>query len=322
MRKIAFLQLVLLIVICFILAGCSPKYPHADTLVPVSTYTALPTLTITPISTPTFIATPTLFQATPVNTMTFEEQKDFVKEFMSNSGDCRLPCWWSISPGQTWEDAEKRIHNLNGSLIEVFPGYDSETIVYIIGIKDTSPIDNLHLEKKQGIVYAWHVLDTGGVIDPDRFGRNWKNYSVQKIMNRYGEPNRILLNSSPSYNSQAYGIYYLWLFYDKIGFSILYNSRIPRHFSNLAYFDICPGTDPLLNIELNMQSPDNPLPLDRFDQTLEDVRISTEIGKLIVVRSFQEATGLSNEEIYQTFMHEKDPCFAIPSDIWMGNSTP
>lgn len=107
MRKIAFLQFVLLILICFTLVGCSPKYPYEGTLAPVSADTALPTLTITPISTSTFIATSTLIEATPVNTMTFEEQKDFVKEFLSNSGDCQLPCWWNISPGQTWEDAEK-----------------------------------------------------------------------------------------------------------------------------------------------------------------------------------------------------------------------
>lgn len=298
------------ITLLFLISSCTSTSPSETPQVPTLASTFLSTSTITP-TTPA-----TLDVATPINTMTSEEQKDFFINFLSDSGDCYLPCWWNITPGQTWENAEKRIHNVGGSLIEVFPGYDAATTVYLVGI-DALPINNLYLEEKQGVVYAWHVSSTGGVSDPDKFGKSWENYSAQKVIIRYGRPNRILLNSEPSFNSLEYGLYSLWLFYDELSFSIAYNARIPIQYANSAHFNICPNSDPLLNIEMHMQSQDNLLPLDRFDRILEEVRLGTDIGKLIVVRSLQEATELSNdEELYQVYIQEKNPCFAIPSDIW------
>jgi hypothetical protein len=67
---------------------------------------------------------------------------------------------------------------------------------------------------------------------------------------------------------------------------------------------------------LHTQSPDNPLPLERFDRTLEEVRLETEVGKVLVIRSLQEATGLDDTEIHNTFVQNERACFAIPSDIW------
>ena len=295
--------------IIILIAGCST---------PVSTYTALPTLTITPISTSTFIATPTMVQATPVNTMTFGEQKDFVKGFLSNSGDCLLPCWWNITPGQTWEYAEKNIQSLGSTLVYVFPGYDPETTVYgtPIILNNVIPNASIYIEEKQGLVYAWHILSDWERENPEELSRIWRNYSAQKIIKTYGMPNRILLHGRNT-NSLYYGSnYYLWLFYDQLGFSVSYQPLIPNYFSGAPFFRICSETDALLRIEFDMQAPNNPLPLERFDGMFEAIRLGDDIGKGFVVRSLQEATGLSDDEIYEVFMQEKDPCFAIPSDIW------
>jgi len=324
MEKDGFPKFVLLTILCFTITGCLPRYQREDTFVPVSTYTALPTLTITPISTPTFIATPTMDQTTPVNTMTFEEQKDFVKEFLSNSGNCRLPCWWNITPGQTWEYAEKNIQSLGSTLVLVFPGYDPETTVYgtPIILNNVIPNANIYIEEKQGLVYAWHVSSDWKRENPEELRRIWRNYSAPKIIKAYGMPDRILLHGRNT-NSFYYGrSYYLWLFYDKQGFSIAYQPLIPDYFSGAPFFRICSETDALLRIEIDMQAPNNPLPLERFDEMFEAIRLGDDIGKDFVVRSLQEATGLSDEEIYQAYMQDKDPCFSIPSDIWSPNNTP
>lgn len=71
-----------------------------------------------------------------------------------------------------------------------------------------------------------------------------------------------------------------------------------------------------------MQMSTNSLPLERFDGMFEAIRLGEDIGKGFVIRSLQESTGLSDEELYHAYMQEKDPCFAIPSDIWEVNSTP
>jgi hypothetical protein len=250
--------------------------------------------------------------------MTLEEQKNFARKFLSDNGNCRLPCWWNITPGQTWEDAEKTIQGFGGVLVPSIPGYDPETTRYgtSIALKGVIPDGTISLEEKQGLVHAWHISSIGGVKNPEEFRRVWKTHLAQKIVTMYRMPDRILLHGDPASNSLQYGLYSLWLFYDELGFSIWYEARIPKYFFGAPFFRICPETDPLLNIEIHSQSPDNPLPLDRFDRTLEEVRLGTDIGKVIVIRSLQDATGLDDTEIYDTFIQSEAPCFAIPSDIW------
>jgi hypothetical protein len=299
----------------FLIVGCTSTSPIVESPSSVPTHTLLPTLTVTSTITPTLTAVPTLVEATPVNTMTTEERKNFLTQFLSDSGDCRLPCWWNITPGQTWEDAEKVIHKLGGGLVVAFPGHDSKTTVYGTYIIDEIPTNDIRIEEKDGLVYAWHINSTNSQ-DPEIVRRIWKNYSAQKIVKAYGMPGRILLRAHPATHPRQYGIYSLWLFYDELGFSILYEARVPRYFFGAPFFRICSETDPLLSIDLNTQSPDNALLLDRFDGILEEVRMATDIGKAIVIHTLQEATGLDDIEIYNTFMQKEGACFAIPSDIW------
>lgn len=271
-----------------LIGGCTSISPTEEFLSPIPTHTILPTLTVTPT------ITPTLVEAIPINTATTEEQINFLREFMSHDGDCRLPCWWGISPGQTLEDAEKEIHKLRGVSGEVFPGYDPDTTVYGVGgiplIVDVTGVthsDTVYFEEKQGLVYAWHITSTVGYDYPEEFNRAWKNYSAQKIVMEYGTPNRVMLWVVPSPDFLRYGVYSLWLFYDELGFSIRYDGRIPKYFSGAPFFRICSGIDPLLEIELNMQSPDNNLPLERFDIILEDVRLGTNTGKSMLFILFK-----------------------------------
>jgi hypothetical protein len=282
----------------------------------------LTTLINTPINTPAFIATPTLVKAIPVDTMTSEEQKNFVGDFLSDSVDCRLPCWWNITPGQAREEAKKTIQSYGGGLVPGESWYDPEITTYgtSIVLKNVLPNEStISLEEKQGSVYAWHILGLGGVQNPEKFRRTWKNYLAQEVVKTYGMPDRIFLRGDPASNPLQYGFYSLWLFYDELGFSIVYEARIPMYFFDAPFFRICSETDPLLNIKIHTQSPENPLSLERFDRTFEDVLLGTDIGKLMVITSLQEATGLSNEELYQAFMQEKDACLAVPSDIWRPN---
>ena len=318
MRKKAVVQLISRFMLLLIVS-CTSTTPMAAFASSVPTHTILSTLTVTSTTTPTLAIVSILVEATPANTMTSEEQKNLVRESLSDSNHCRLPCWWNITPGQTWENAEETIQGLGGVLVPNIPGYDPETTTYATSIilKNVIPEGTISLEEKQGLVHAWHISSTGGIENPEEFRRIWKNYLAQKIVVTYGMPDRILLRGDPASNSLQYGLYSLWLFYDELGFSILYEARIPKYFFGTSFFRICSETDPLLNIEINTQSVDNPLPLDRFDRTLEEVRLGTDIGKVLVIHSLQEATGLDDREIYNTFIENEVACFAIPSDIWL-----
>lgn len=310
-------------ILLLVIGSCSSISKTVDFPSAIPTHTILPALTITPTITPTstitptitstLTAIPTLVEATPANTMTTEERRNFVTEFLSDSGDCHLPCWWYITPGQSWGDAEKVIRKLGGNLVAAFPGHDPETTVYGTHIMNGILTDDVSIEEKNGSVYRWHVNSDS--TDPAIVRRTWKNYLAPKIVTAYGMPDRILLWVVPSPDFLRYGVYSEWLFYDELGFSIRYDGRIPKYFSGASFFRICPS-DQLLGVDLNMQAPDNNLPLDRFDKVLEDRRLGTETGKSIVVHSLQDATELDNTEIYNTFIQSKEACFAIPSDIW------
>jgi hypothetical protein len=317
MNKNIITQYVLRFALLLLISGCISTPPTDVFLGPVPTHTVLPTSTAAPTTTPTFVVTPTLIEATPAQTATTDERKNYFSEFLSNNGGCRLPCWWSITPGQTLGDVERAIHRLGGVSGAVFPGYDPGTTVYGVGglpLTGATNTSDVYFEEKDGLVYAWHITSTG--YQYEEFRRLWKNYSPQKIVAEYGMPDRILLWAFPSPDLLRYGVYSEWLFYDELGFSIRYDARIPKYFSGAPFFRIC-SNDPLLEIELNMQSPDNGLPLDRFDKILEDIRLGTDTGKLRLVHSLQEATNLNDMEIYNIFIQDEEPCFAIPSDIWL-----
>lgn len=305
------------ITLLLLMSSCISISPSETPQSPTLASTLFPTSTVTPTATPTLTITSPPVVATPINTMTTEEQKDFIREFLSDSGDCRLPCWWNISPGQPWEYAEKTIQSLGSTFVPVFPGYDPETQVYGIPINNVIPRTDIYIEEKQELVYAWHITSAWERESPEDFRSFWKDYSVQKTIKAYGIPDRFLLHGRNTDTFYYGSSYYLWLFYDELGFSISYQPLIPEYFSGAPFFRICSETDTLMSIELNMQASINPLPLDRFDTMLEEIRLGTDIGRNYVIFSLQEATGLSDEEIYQAYMQEKDPCLAIPSDIWV-----
>lgn len=311
----------LLLSILFLIVGCVPESTPEITNVPLATSTALAILNATPISTPVIITAPTPVEVTAVNTMTSDEQKNFVRTFLLDSGDCRLPCWWEITPGDTWGEAEQKMYEFGASFGPVFSGQDSGSTVYATSITVTRSIlgaerDNVFLEEKDGLAYAWHLISDGNRVKSNEFRRSWRNYSAQKILKAYGMPDEILLKGVNTHGFYYDRLYSLWVFYDKLGFSLLYEALVQEYFSDASFFRICSEYDPLLTIEINTQSPDNPLPLERFDRTFEQIRLGTDIGKGFVIRSLNEVTGLSDEEIYETYIQEKNPCFTIPADIW------
>ena len=108
-------------------------------------------------------------------------------------------------------------------------------------------------------------------------------------------------------------LYHLWLFYDRLGFMIQY----PGGMRDASVLRICPVSEAMQAIELNLQASNTPLPLERFDGILEDIRLQTETGKTRGLHTIQEATGMNEKELYDLFVTEEDlTCFETPSNIW------
>ena len=94
---------------------------------------------------------------------------------------------------------------------------------------------------------------------------------------------------TPEYLSISY---HLWLFYDNLGFMIQY----PGGVRDSSILRVCPVIEFMQAIDLSLQAPNNPLPLDRFDAILEDIRLQTETGKTRGLHTIQEATGMNEKD--------------------------
>jgi hypothetical protein len=308
-RKLTVLQLVLTVAI-FIISSCR------QAILPGGLQSPAPTTTWSPATTIPEAPDPTSTHVLPVvNTATVQERERFVRESLSDNNNCRLPCWWGFIPGETaWTDVEEVLLYL-GVKIGSVPGSEPNTIFHgtggfdFIDVTGKSIFSNVSFSEKEGLVYTIHITSEG-YNNPTEFHRLWQDYSPQKIVMTYGMPDRILLNVVDPYS--VYGGYYLWFFYDKLGFSI----RYPGNFEVEPVLRICSSIETIGKIDLNLQTSENELPLDRFDPLLEEKRLGTETGRLRVVQSLQDATGLDDTEIYNTFIRDDEACFDTPQEIW------
>lgn len=255
---------------------------------------------------------PSINPSTSQSTLTPQERENYVRESLSSNSNCKLPCWWGITPGETtWKETEELLHYL-GVRIGAVPGYGPNTIFHGTGGFDFEGIsikNGFSFEETDGVIDAI-LIDSDGYNKPEEFQTLWKNHSPQKILGTYGVPDRVWLNVTHAY-ALSRG-YHLWLFYDKLGFMI----RYPGAVLDAPVLHICPVMEGVVAINLSLQSPDSPLPLERFDAILEDIRLETETGKTRVLHSIQDATGMDEKEFHDNFMHEESTCFDTSQDIW------
>lgn len=316
MKKITFVAYLLPIGVTIILLviGCKGIIPAKESI-PFMTIT--PNLAVTTIQTPTLTLTNTPF---PINTATTQEREDFLRGYLSDDSNCNLPCWWNIIPGETaWRDVEQLLNYL-GARVSSIPGYRSDSTFHgaggfdFIDISGHSVFNRIGFDERNGIVDAT-LISSEGYNNPKEFHTLWANYSPQEIMKKYSTPDRIWLNV-PSSSGSVYRDYFLWLFYDELGFMIRYHGEV----LSATILHICPkleGDGDIGKIDLNLQSPNEPLSLERFDAILEDVRKGTDTGKLRIIRSIQEASGIDEKEFYRIFVQEDPACFNTPQDIWV-----
>lgn len=295
------------------IVSCKPVMPTSES-VDITPTTALPVLPSTQTTIPTLMKTPL-----PANTLAAPEREDFVRARMIDSSNCKLPCWWDITPAETaWAETEKMLQYL-GVRIGTSAGYDPNTVFHGTGGFDFDGIslkNSFSFQEYNGVVDAI-LVRSDGYNNLEEFGMLWENYSPQKLVMTYGVPDRVWLTVPSSFSSEYRG-YYLWLFYDKAGFMIRYHG----HVLDASILHICPRFEVdgyIAQIELRLQSPENSLPLDRFDAILEDVRKGTDTGKLRVIHSIQEAAGFTEQEFYRIFMQENPACFDTPRDLWTSN---
>lgn len=300
--------------IAFLNTACSLHLNQSDNpttitpspVVAAITKTTAATFTITPTQTKTIL---------PVNTLTWQERENHVREFLSGETACELPCWLDITPGVTsWNEAEETLRYL-GVRISDSPREDGAAIFHGTGGFEfvEKRIYNLFdfVERAGNVDFI--VIQSHGYHNPEEFQSLWKDYSPDSFLKTYGIPDRVLLQVI----SRGYSIYrgyFLWLFYDYFGIMIRYGGSV----LDSPTLHICPkiglGEDGIEIINLSLRSLDSPLLLESFDPILNDTNHST--ASMRIVRSIQDATGMNVTEFYNVFMQNSPACFDTRQDIW------
>lgn len=326
-RKVPIIFLCLLVLLAQ--TGCEPKPTAPQNLLTETitqeqaaitqahTLTAVPaTRTWTPFPTrvaPTLTPSPTPAAITPtfLPTLSKAERQAYLTERISDNSDCKLPCWLGIQPGiTTWQEARFLLVHLGIKTGEV-PMKDGSITHPTGGFDFEKPhiYHSISFIEQNEFVRGIHLI-VEGYKDPVEFQKLWKLYSPKSIMQTYGSPSRVWLSTYSSELGPEHG-YDLIVAYDELGIIIQYDGSLTRNGTN---FSICPrfeqGID-IQYIDIYLQSPDDPKPLEG-PGTLRNPTLISKNSKRI-----KEASGLTEEEFSTLFTQNKEPaCFNSPVHIW------
>ncbi|MGB8647103.1 MAG: hypothetical protein WCF84_17835 [Anaerolineae bacterium] len=314
--------------ILLFLTGCWSAPTPSPLPLPTPTEIVTPTMvamlpTVTPSATASPIPptetprpatlTPTLTpNLTP--TLTANERERRIRELLKTNGGCKLPCWWGITPGQTqWSEAQPFLRALGTD-----PGNDpgrSGNIFHGLGGTDfgKSGISNdFSFIERNGTVESI-LIDTEGYYNHIAFQEAWQQFSPRQVITQYGRPSRVLLGTNQGFVEPPGGEtmgYFLWLFYDKQGFLIIYNEGVKF----APTYHICPAVQNealgMSELRMTLHAPDNPTPLEKsYEAEFEYEKYAP--------RPIQEVAGISVEQFYKLFSQKDNlACFDTPRDIW------
>jgi len=175
---------------------------------------------------------------------------------------------------------------------------------------------------RRGVYNSIDFWERGGVVEsiriqaqsnrPENLEALWAYFSPEQVIATYGQPSRVWVQTFASPNELPYGdtmAYDLWLFYDISGFVIRYTGQAKYE----PVYRLCPTFGESgnlgLKIEMYLQSPDSPIPLESL--------VGERMGIPESIHSIEEAAGLSVEEFCALFTQDEGPiCFETPQDIW------
>jgi hypothetical protein len=157
-----------------------PTSTLAPSFTPLPSNTHIPTRTQTPKITNTPTATP----------WPLKYAKKRLLEFYKTNGNCRLPCWWGITPGETTYDEMKTLFAPYAETIELDEDYLPEMVFFYYPSPSNS-IDyfissTLSLDENGGIESIGLDPETG----------LYNGFTPSNLLGYYGTPNKVLISPS------------------------------------------------------------------------------------------------------------------------------
>jgi len=270
---------------------------------------------------PAYSMTPVVVETSPISPPTWpvDEAMAMVINLMRTNGDCKLPCWWGITPGETNSQEVvtffERFRSLNNFVFDVNKdkgGFiyleipSSDLFVRLRMEYDTNTNDDTVERFFSIVIDIARKIDNGyeSVYGDDLYQELMGQYMLPQILSTYGYPSQILL-----FGNRRAKVLNLMLAYPEDGFFINYESTLKN---NGELFLSCPSKTPL---QMTLWPPER-------TYTMGDIA-SVLFGKvngpqwLAQYIPLQNATSLTPEEFYTIFRdHLNNVCLETPVDIW------
>lgn len=302
------LQIILMLTLIFI-SGCTGETQSqsaTETTAPTSTVTVAPSATSTRRPTAKPSATPIIFPT--YEPISQDEMIAWLDEKLSQP-ECKLPCFWGITPGETtvqdaYEIVAPYARNIfsfgadTGSKNEGF-GFDFDILPY-------SPGDTIYSFGFNFIGDEIDYLSTSDLI-------NYPTYSVQHILAQHGAPEEIWMeawSSGPSWDNAPRGATFI-LYYPSQHFLLKYSEGSDDQIVTEDSVICC------LNkwVEVVTWSSSNAETTDNFyrEYFTSDFRPFLHL---------EDVTGMNPEAFYETFVNTTgDVCIETPLDTWLSSKS-
>ncbi len=278
----------------FFLESSTSEEKATPSSIVTQTHTVTPTFTVVPTQTITWTPNPTLSK---------QDAGKLVLDLIKNNGNCRLPCWWGLTPGgTTWIEAKQFLATFVSSIEQGEGGIFSEDGKNYYYATNYS----VHYEipgYPDGAGALFNV--SNGIISSIEFGYKIPdNFQLHNLLEDYGQPGKVFLQT---YSNAPF---YPWPFR-----VILYYPD--NHF--IAFFemdaqeqgDILLGCPQKIYPSLSLFSADRIMP----DQDIEAWTISPDSTNQL--KEIGEASELSIEDFYNIYLNPNaSECIETPKGIW------
>jgi hypothetical protein len=262
--------------------------------------TQSPTLRPSPQTEPTerLTATPDVLP-----TLSPEDSEVLKQRMLFSNGDCQLPCWWGIVPGQTdWQTAERFFSRLVDHIGE----YEREDGTFVYRVRVLEPDDYGTSAWKYEYDHYFYVVD--GIVESIR-PVAWPSpdYALSTILNTYGQPDGIWFRSS-QVPQDGWLPTSVTLYYPAHGFLLKYwgNGSLEGDIVHRCIED-----EPVLDLVTWSSEKERP-----FAEIIEEFEGPESVQYYLPL---EESTGMSVPEFYDTFTDSEDTtCLTSPAVLWPG----
>lgn len=262
---------------------------------PAESATPIPSAVRIAIATRTPAATSTV-TPTRAPTLAPGQAQAVVLELLRTNGNCELPCWWGLVPGQTtWDEALALLEPIASRIAEygqpnVTPNR-AEVFFLTLPKEVSSPYIQLDFAMQSGVVERILVS-----------GFEWPDYQLPQLLSGYGQPNEVWIHTE-GFTPEAYRLFGLVLLYTQRGVLVSYSTE-----GELAGSTIqgCFQGNPSLWLWHG----------DRSMTFTEAAELFSWDVQNVLYLPLSDATGMTVDMFYQSFKDEQVVCLQTPKNLW------